>query len=44
MQCKMCSSHLGWKFSSSHLKPESFYGLAKTGFDVKIVNEGAEAL
>ncbi|RZB40108.1 cereblon [Asbolus verrucosus] len=44
MQCKMCSSHLGWKFSSVSLKPDSFYGLAKSGFDVKIVDEGSDNL
>jgi cereblon len=41
MQCKMCSSHLGWQFTSANLKPDKFYGLAKNGFDVKIVTEAA---
>ncbi|EFA08465.1 protein cereblon [Tribolium castaneum] len=44
MHCKMCSSHLGWKFSSVNLKPAVFYGLAKSGFDIKIVKEESEVL
>lgn len=44
MHCKMCGSHLGWKFSSVNLKPSVFYGLAKSGFDVKIVKDEPDPL
>lgn len=36
MQCKMCKGHLGWQFTSKSLSPSSFYGLAKSSFDIKI--------
>lgn len=36
MQCKNCSNHLGWMFSSNILQPRCFYGLAKIGFKVLI--------
>lgn len=38
MQCKMCNAHLGWQFTAKHLVPSCFYGLAKSGFDIKIIN------
>ncbi|KAF5288697.1 hypothetical protein FQR65_LT11962 [Abscondita terminalis] len=37
MQCRLCRGHIGWKFSSNHLQPHEFYGLAKSGLDIKIV-------
>ncbi|KAG5885420.1 hypothetical protein JTB14_036069 [Gonioctena quinquepunctata] len=29
MHCKSCSNHLGWRFTSTILRPKCFYGLAK---------------
>lgn len=42
MQCKMCKGHLGWQFTSKSLNPPSFYGLAKSGFDIKIIDTDDE--
>ncbi|KAK4878784.1 hypothetical protein RN001_011290 [Aquatica leii] len=39
MQCRLCRGHIGWKFSSNHLHPSAFYGLAKSGLDIKIVDK-----
>ncbi|CAH0549006.1 unnamed protein product [Brassicogethes aeneus] len=36
MQCSHCCGHLGWKFSSSHLKPKVFYGLANNGYKIEV--------
>ncbi|CAG9814866.1 unnamed protein product [Phaedon cochleariae] len=36
MHCKICSNHLGWKFTSDVLRPKAFYGLAKNSFKVII--------
>ncbi|KAJ8963546.1 hypothetical protein NQ314_005551 [Rhamnusium bicolor] len=36
MQCKTCNNHLGWRFTSTMLRPSCFYGLAKSGFKVVI--------
>ncbi|XP_074041953.1 E3 ubiquitin ligase component cereblon isoform X2 [Leptinotarsa decemlineata] len=36
MQCKSCANHLGWRFTSTNLRPQSFYGLAKIGIKVII--------
>ncbi|KAJ8956095.1 hypothetical protein NQ318_016548 [Aromia moschata] len=36
MQCKSCNNHLGWRFTSTMLRPSCFYGLAKSGFKVVI--------
>lgn len=39
MQCKMCNRHLGWQFTAKNLVPSCFYGLAKSGFDIKIIKQ-----
>ncbi|XP_049824983.1 protein cereblon [Aethina tumida] len=36
MQCRQCNKHLGWRFTSSHLKPSIFYGLANSGFKIVV--------
>ncbi|XP_018571182.1 protein cereblon isoform X2 [Anoplophora glabripennis] len=36
MQCNFCNNHLGWRFTSTILRPNCFYGLAKSGFKVVI--------
>lgn len=41
MKCKNCPNHLGWKFTSTMLRPRFFYGLAKIGFKVVINNKKA---
>ncbi|CAF0745933.1 unnamed protein product [Adineta steineri] len=31
VQCRLCGSHLGWRFRNSSLKPSTFYGLTRNG-------------
>jgi cereblon len=31
VQCRLCSSHLGWRFRNPSLKPSTFYGLTRNG-------------
>lgn len=38
MQCNLCRGHIGWKFTSKYLQPREFFGLAKSGLDIKILN------
>lgn len=42
MQCKSCNRHLGWQFTSKYLEPNCFYGMAKSGIDIKIVKRNSE--
>jgi len=37
-ECLGCSSHIGWKFTStnSKLRPQKFYGITRTSIEVKI--------
>ncbi|KAK5637964.1 hypothetical protein RI129_012259 [Pyrocoelia pectoralis] len=37
MQCRLCQGHIGWKFASNHLQPRVFYGLAKSGLEIRIL-------
>lgn len=39
IQCKKCSNHLGWRFTSNTLNPKCFYGLAKSSFKIVVLVE-----